>query len=146
MQHSHSRHKKITSNLLRIHLKGKLRYTTRGSYVHKPMVQFWGASWFFLLSQNIDGYRQNDSQDLYFLVLHITVVIRLDQGAKCSLLLCIFLTPTDKNLAKFPSRIHLRVALVFATLAAKPTRNAEEEEVVAAHEGCQKKKLVTGTQ
>ena len=104
------------------------------------MVQFWGASWFlklyFLLSQNIDGYRQNDSQDLYFLVLHITVVIPLDQGAKCSLLLCIFFTPTDKNLAKFPSRIHLRVALVFATLAAEPTRNAKEEEVVAAHEGC----------
>ena len=39
--------------------------TTRGSYVHKPMVKFWGHPEMFLFlqfSQNIDGFRQNDSQ------------------------------------------------------------------------------------
>ena len=39
---------------------------TRGSYVHNSMVKISGASWnvsFMQFSQNIDGFRQNDSQD-----------------------------------------------------------------------------------
>ena len=38
--------------------------TSRGSYVHKPMAKIFGASqfFFFQFSQNIDGFRQNDSQ------------------------------------------------------------------------------------
>ena len=40
-------------------------FTTRGSNVHNPMVEFWAASrkcYIFQLSQNKDGFRQNDSQ------------------------------------------------------------------------------------
>ena len=48
MQHSHPRHQKTTSNLLRINLKGTILFhqwmTTRGSYVHKHTLKFWGAS------------------------------------------------------------------------------------------------------
>ena len=40
---SEFRHQKTTSNLLRINLKCKL-LTTRGSYVHKHKVKFWGPS------------------------------------------------------------------------------------------------------
>ena len=39
--------------------------TTRGSYVHEPKVKFSGASqkcYFLQISQNIDGFRKNDSQ------------------------------------------------------------------------------------
>ena len=36
---------------------------TRGSYVHNSMVRFSGASQCFMqFSQNIDGFRQNESQ------------------------------------------------------------------------------------
>ena len=42
MQYSHSRHQKTTSNLLRIHLKGKLRFNNGSP--HKHMVIFWGTS------------------------------------------------------------------------------------------------------
>ena len=38
---------------------------TRGSYVHNFMETFWGASRkisFMQFPQNIDGFRQNDSQ------------------------------------------------------------------------------------
>ena len=40
---------------------------TRGSYVHKPIVKFSGASQnvsFMQLSQNKNGFKQNDSQGL----------------------------------------------------------------------------------
>ena len=61
MQHSHSTHQKIISNLLRITLKGRLRVSNEQSlegaiYVNKPMVlllPFWGQ-----ISQNVDGFRQ----------------------------------------------------------------------------------------
>ena len=42
-------------------------FTTRGRYVHKPMVTFLGSSWkcyIFQFSQNMDGFRQNDSTGL----------------------------------------------------------------------------------
>ena len=40
--------------------------TTRGSYVHNSVVEFWGGIpkmlVFMQFFQNIDGFRQNDSQ------------------------------------------------------------------------------------
>ena len=39
--------------------------TTRGSYVHNSMVKFFGGipkMQFMQFSQNIDGFKQNDSQ------------------------------------------------------------------------------------
>ena len=48
VQHSHFRHQKTTSNLLRVDLKCKLSFkhwmASRGSHVHKPMVKISGAS------------------------------------------------------------------------------------------------------
>ena len=42
----------------------QLFMATRGSYLHISMVKFWGASRnviFMQFSNNIDGFRQNDS-------------------------------------------------------------------------------------
>ena len=72
VQHSHSRHQKTTPNLLRINLKGKLSFnhswSNRGSYVQNW--KLYGKNFrgnpknvsFTQFSQNIDGFRQNDSQ------------------------------------------------------------------------------------
>ena len=41
-------------------------FTTRGSYTHKPMVRFGGHPEnvsFLQFSQNIDDFKQNDSED-----------------------------------------------------------------------------------
>ena len=65
LQHSHSRHQKTTSNLIRIKLNGTLRFSTRFTLqrplegamyiVHKPVVKFSGASQniFLEISQNL---------------------------------------------------------------------------------------------
>ena len=45
--------------------------TTRGSYVHKPVLNFSGASWkcvFMQFSQNIDGFRQEQFSRLLKLI------------------------------------------------------------------------------
>ena len=48
-------------NQFRRQIKVQQWMTTKGSYVHKPMVEFSGASQkcFLQFSQNIDGFRQN---------------------------------------------------------------------------------------
>ena len=68
VQYSHSRHQK-TSNLLRINLKGKLRFNTswplEGAMYISLRLNFLGHPKnvsFMQFSQNIDGFRQNDSQ------------------------------------------------------------------------------------
>ena len=71
-QHSHSRHQKTTSNLLNSQFKRQIKVqqnmATRGSCVHKvkPMLNIlWGHPQnfsFMQFSQNMDGFRQNNSQ------------------------------------------------------------------------------------
>ena len=60
MQHSHSRHQKTNSNLLRINFKTQTEVqqltATRRSYVHKPIVKFSGASPKCLLFANFSKY------------------------------------------------------------------------------------------
>ena len=51
-------------------------FITRGSYVHKPVVKFSGASQFLLLlqfSQNIDGFRNSDKMIHKACTIHKTV-------------------------------------------------------------------------
>ena len=69
VQHSHSRHQKTTSkSQFKRQIKVWQWFTIRGSYmyVHKPMVIFFGGMppIFVVVPfpQNIDGFRQNDSQ------------------------------------------------------------------------------------
>ena len=48
---------------------------TRGSYVHKPVVKFLGASQkcvVLQISQNIDGFRQINSQRLLEFIVTLT--------------------------------------------------------------------------
>ena len=52
--------------------------TIRGSYVHKPMEKFSGAFrkfYFLLIFQNIDGFRQNNSQLKAFRI-HKTLILK----------------------------------------------------------------------
>ena len=69
VEHSHSRHQKATTNLLRIDLKGKLSFNNswqlEGANLHNSMVNFRGHPknvCFMQFSQNIDGFGQNDSK------------------------------------------------------------------------------------
>ena len=68
VQQFHSRHQKTTSNLLRIHLKAKFRFGN-GSLLEEAMSinllqKILGTSQnvLFFFSQNVDGFKQNDSQ------------------------------------------------------------------------------------
>ena len=71
-QNSHSRHwsennLKPPKHRIKRKSEGQQWMITRGSYVHEPMVKFLGVPptiFFFLqISQNIDGFRQKNSQD-----------------------------------------------------------------------------------
>ena len=77
--HSHPRYQKTTSNLIKITLKGQIEgqqwTTSRWSYVHTPMIKFWGTPPQKKKKKNspknIDGFRQNNS-------LRLLEVIKFD--------------------------------------------------------------------
>ena len=65
VQHSHSRHQKTTSNLLRINLNGILKFNEirpqeGAMYIINSMVEFSGT--FYAIFSENDGLRQKDSQ------------------------------------------------------------------------------------
>ena len=108
MQHSHSRHQKTTLNLLRISLKGKLRFNNAWPIegaVYITMVKFQGHSenvCFMQLSQNmwkqftrllelLKLYKQNPLEDFSFYPNYI--------GFKMSIVIF------DKNSLSFPIEI-----------------------------------------
>ena len=57
------------SNQFKRQIEGQQWMVHRGSYVHTPVVKLWGGgggankSSFLQISQNIDGFRQTNSQD-----------------------------------------------------------------------------------